>query len=290
MKIRFLIAALLLLPLALHAADNPTQAISREEALSRLADGNARYMSAAPAAWCAGAEKRTSLAQTQHPIACVVTCSDSRVVPEILFDQSLGSLFVVRNAGNLASADVLASVEYAVTHLKVPVVIVLGHTDCEAAAAAFNGGSKNGTTANAANVASSDAASLAKYAKTNARLTAMSLLDGSTAISQAVASHQTALISGLYDVASGKANMETELASVAMPTPKVAASVPATAEKKDVSAPASAPAKSETAAVKPVTAPVKAEVAAAKPAAKDSTGNALRKQILESASFARRSR
>lgn len=68
----------------------------------------------------------------QHPFAVVLTCSDSRVSPEILFDQGLGDLFVIRNAGNLVSDIDMGSVEYAVEHLKTKLVVVLGHSECGA--------------------------------------------------------------------------------------------------------------------------------------------------------------
>jgi len=75
----------------------------------------------------------------QSPFAVVVSCSDSRVPPEIIFNQGLGDLFVVRVAGNIVNAENLASIEYAVGHLKVPLIVVLGHTHCGAIKAAVSG-------------------------------------------------------------------------------------------------------------------------------------------------------
>lgn len=82
---------------------------------------------------------RQSLAKGQHPKAIVLSCSDSRVPPEILFDQSLGDLFVVRSAGNIADAIGLGSMEYAFEHLGSTVLVVLGHSKCGAVAAAMSG-------------------------------------------------------------------------------------------------------------------------------------------------------
>jgi carbonic anhydrase len=82
---------------------------------------------------------RQSLAKGQHPRAIVLSCSDSRVPPELLFDQSLGDLFVVRSAGNIAEAIGLGSMEYAVEHLDSTVLVVLGHTKCGAVTAAAAG-------------------------------------------------------------------------------------------------------------------------------------------------------
>lgn len=74
----------------------------------------------------------------QHPIAAILGCADSRVSPEILFDQGLGDLFIVREAGNVVDDDVLGSLEYAVAHLHVPLVVVLGHKSCGAVDAAIH--------------------------------------------------------------------------------------------------------------------------------------------------------
>lgn len=79
---------------------------------------------------------------SQHPFAIVLTCSDSRVAPEILFDQGIGDLFVIRNAGNLISDIDMGSIEYAVEHLDTKLVIVLGHTEC-GAIKAYVGDKKN---------------------------------------------------------------------------------------------------------------------------------------------------
>jgi carbonic anhydrase len=75
---------------------------------------------------------------TQHPKAVVLTCADSRVAPEIIFDQGLGDLFVIRNAGNVVDNDVLGSIEYAIEHLGVTTIVVLGHENCGAVTATVN--------------------------------------------------------------------------------------------------------------------------------------------------------
>jgi carbonic anhydrase len=76
----------------------------------------------------------------QHPVAVILSCSDSRVPPEVVFDQGLGDLFVVRVAGNVAGDHELASIEYAVEHLHCPLVVVMGHQGCGAVTAAVEGG------------------------------------------------------------------------------------------------------------------------------------------------------
>jgi carbonic anhydrase len=234
MKARSLILVLIfVLPILLMAAEPATVGFSRDEVLSRLVDGNVRYAAAEPQKWNAGADKRHLLADGQHPMACVVTCSDSRVSPEILFDQSIGDLFVVRVAGNVPSAEVVQSVEYAVAHLKVPVVIVMGHTSCGAVNAACNDAEKSPVPAitdkiepavMAAKHSNLSGAQLAdKVSEINARLTAMALLEQSSVISAAVNDHQTSLMSAIYSLNSGSVSFQTELAAVSLPKAKPAA-------------------------------------------------------------------
>ena len=82
--------------------------------------------------------RRDELVKGQHPETLVIACSDSRVVPEMIFNCSLGELFVIRTAGNVINEGELASVEYAIEHLKVKHIVVLGHTHCGAIHAAIN--------------------------------------------------------------------------------------------------------------------------------------------------------
>ncbi|MCL2182698.1 MAG: carbonic anhydrase [Chitinispirillia bacterium] len=83
------------------------------------------------------AADRDVLKSGQKPFAVVITCADSRVPPEIYFDQKLGDIFVIRNAGNIASTTALGSIEYAVEHLHSPLVVVVGHSSCGAVGGAF---------------------------------------------------------------------------------------------------------------------------------------------------------
>jgi len=108
------------------------------QALETLREGNRRFVSGTLENPRRDAARRTDTAGGQHPFAAIVACSDSRVSPEIIFDQGLGDLFVVRTAGNLIDTVGLASIEYAVEHFAVPLVLVLGHSCCGAAGAAVN--------------------------------------------------------------------------------------------------------------------------------------------------------
>src|SRR4029450_12536301 len=105
-------------------------------ALAKLKGGNGRYPSGNLQHPGQTAERRTELAKTQHPFATIVSCSDSRVPPEIVFDQGLGDLFVVRVAGNVINDEGLGSIEYSIDHLGTRLILVLGHQSCGAVKAA----------------------------------------------------------------------------------------------------------------------------------------------------------
>lgn len=109
-----------------------------EEAYTKLMEGNKRFVSGNLMQKDLGDARRKELAKGQHPFAIVVTCSDSRVSPEIIFDQGLGELFVVRVAGNVVDSIALGSIEYAAEHLHAPLLIILGHTHCGAVTAAVD--------------------------------------------------------------------------------------------------------------------------------------------------------
>jgi len=111
--------------------------VDARDALKRLLDGNARYAANTPNQRDFSA-RRAALARAQHPFASIVSCADSRVAPELAFDQSPGDLFVVRVAGNIVSPEGLASLEFGAAVLRSPLILVLGHTHCGAVAAAID--------------------------------------------------------------------------------------------------------------------------------------------------------
>jgi carbonic anhydrase len=102
----------------------------------QLVEGNARFVSGKTLHPRQDPARRTELATGQHPFAIVLACADSRVGPELLFDQGLGDLFVAREAGNVVDDHTLGSIEYAAEHLHSPLIVVLGHERCGAVAAA----------------------------------------------------------------------------------------------------------------------------------------------------------
>jgi carbonic anhydrase len=115
-------------------SEQPT--VAPAEAISKLKNGNGRYAGGNLQHPGQTTERRAELAKSQHPFATIVSCSDSRVPPEIVFDQGLGDLFVVRVAGNVIDDHGLGSIEYSVDHLGVRLIVVLGHQSCGAVQAA----------------------------------------------------------------------------------------------------------------------------------------------------------
>jgi carbonic anhydrase len=138
-------ATLFLLISGCAAPGSPEEkAAAIQSPMHQLIIGNDRYASGHPMYPHQNAERRSELAKGQHPVAIVVSCSDSRVPPEIVFDQGLGDLFVVRTAGNVVDDQALGSIEYAVEHLHTKLIVVLGHENCGAVKATIDGGAAPG--------------------------------------------------------------------------------------------------------------------------------------------------
>lgn len=121
---------------------------SPAEILQTLLEGNKRYANEHPLHADHSSDRRSQLTKGQEPIATILGCSDSRVAPEIIFDQGLGDLFTVRVAGNIAGPIELDSIDYSVKYLGSSLVVVLGHGSCGAVAAV-----RKGTTADIEDVA-----------------------------------------------------------------------------------------------------------------------------------------
>ncbi|MCX5806791.1 MAG: carbonic anhydrase [Proteobacteria bacterium] len=115
-----------------------------EEAMQKLIKGNERFTASKPIHPNQTSERRNEVSKGQKPFAVIVGCSDSRIPPEIIFDQGLGDLFVIRVAGNIIDDVALGSIEYAVGHLGTELVIVLGHGKCGAVSATVQGGEAHG--------------------------------------------------------------------------------------------------------------------------------------------------
>jgi len=119
------------------AADEHAPSVGADAALAKLKEGNARFAASKVSASKPTAAKRAETAQSQHPFAVILGCADSRTAPEIIFDQNIGDLFVIRTAGNLVDDHALGSIEYAVEHLGTRLIVVLGHERCGAVTAAL---------------------------------------------------------------------------------------------------------------------------------------------------------
>lgn len=184
--------------------------MTHQESLERLKAGNQRFVSNSLNHDLQNADRKEALVAGQSPFAIILSCADSRVVPELAFDTGLGELFTVRVAGNVANTSSIASMEYAVAHLGSKLIVVLGHQNCGAVTAAINGGN-NGYNLNhlLAHVAPAIEASASNtdvntVVKKNAELTAAELLTRSSIIRNAVESGEVSIVPAYYNFKDGK--------------------------------------------------------------------------------------
>ena len=184
-------------------------ALTPDEALQELMTGNRRHVASRSTTMdvdVALLKKRT--ADKQEPFAAVLACADSRVPVELVFDQVIGQIFVVRAAGNIVTPEIVASLEYAVASLGIRALLVLGHTDCGAVKAAMK------TEAVAGQISSLDsriqpavgqsAGNVGKAIEANARIQANLLRTSSAVIRQAISARTLKVTSGIYDLSTGK--------------------------------------------------------------------------------------
>ena len=184
--------------------------VSAEKALAKLKAGNKNFVADKLDGKLQNSSRRKDLTGGQNPFAIILSCADSRVVPELAFDSGLGEIFVIRVAGNVANTSTIASIEYAVAHLGVNLIVVLGHESCGAVTAAIAGGD-NGYNLNhlLSHIEPAKAASRNKsvnaVVKKNAKMTAQELIDRSPIIAKA-ASKKTGLkvVPAYYNLGSGK--------------------------------------------------------------------------------------
>ena len=199
----------------------PQNVIPPPEALDRLMKGNARYAANQPNERDFSHD-RAERATAQYPIAAVLSCADSRVSPELLFDQGPGDVFVVRLAGNFLDDDGFASLEYAVKFLGAPLVMILGHTNCGAIDAAIKVVKegielpghlpeliKSIEPAVIAAHARHPSDLLAAATEENVRLNMKRLVDNEPIMTEPLAAKKLAIAGGVYDIATGKVNLLT---------------------------------------------------------------------------------
>lgn len=186
-------------------------------ALKKLMDGNIRYQIANQIYPRQTVTRRHALSDNQQPFALILGCADSRVPPELIFDQGLGDLFVIRVAGHVVDDTVLASVEFAVAVLGVSLIMVLGHSQCGAVKAAVSSDRLPGSLPRLA-AAIRPAVAAAKElpgnlvdntVKTNARMTAVQLPGRSPLLKQATINQQIKIVAALYNLDSGAVELLT---------------------------------------------------------------------------------
>lgn len=184
--------------------------MTTNQIIERLKSGNDNFVSDKLEGKLNDQARREDLSNGQAPHTIVLSCADSRVVPELAFDTGLGELFVLRVAGNVANTSTIASIEYAVAHLGTKLIVVLGHQSCGAVTAAMAGGD-NGYNLNhlLAHVApainaSAEGATVNDVVKKNAELTAKELMNRSTIIKDGVDNKGVKIIPAYYNLDTGK--------------------------------------------------------------------------------------
>ncbi len=196
------------------------------DVVGALADGNARFLAGAPLERDFAAQLRHS-ARGQHPMAVVLGCIDSRVPHEIVFDKGVGDVFSVRVIGNVLSADVLGSLEYATAVAGAKLVVVLGHTDCGAIKGACDGLNVGHLARTLAHIApaiervgdtvagersSVNGAYVECVARANVEITLQTMTEQSPVLHDLVASGNVLLIGAMHDVATGEVVFMTDSA------------------------------------------------------------------------------
>ncbi len=182
---------------------------------ANLIEGNSRFVDGKSLHPHQDPTRRQVCAEGHHPAIAVLTCADSRVVPEILFDQGLGDLFVIRVAGNVVNNMILGSLEYAVEHLNIRLVLVLGHKRCGAVKAAVTGGELPGHLASlvepikAAVVATRDLPGDAvdNACRANIRNVVNELKYCQPVLSEMTAKGKLAIIGAFYDLDTGRVEL-----------------------------------------------------------------------------------
>ena len=211
-----LVVAALSLDLATTAGYAATT-LSSDDALKTLKDGNARYVAGKVTHPNQDAARRTTLTKGQDPFVTVLSCSDSRVPVELLFDQGIGDTFVVRVAGNVSDTDEVGTIEYGVGHLNTPLLVVMGHTGCGAVKAVLEGATVHGSIpalvdniapavalAKAANPSASGAALLNEAVNANVWVSMDDIFKRSSEVRDLVKAGKLKVVGAVYNLESGE--------------------------------------------------------------------------------------
>jgi len=206
----FVVAMVLVMSTAL--ANGTEVGVNADQAMQMLVDGNQRFITEKYADNNIGQMRREELTKGQHPFAIIVSCSDSRVPPELVFDEGLGDLFVIRTAGEVVNDVALGSIEYAIEHLGVKLVVVLGHEGCGAVQATLAGGEVPGHIVAIAN-AITPAVNQAKLQqgdlytnsiKANVDLIVDKLKTSEPIIKETIAKDHVKIVGAVYELKTGK--------------------------------------------------------------------------------------
>ena len=202
-------------------AHGAAPAVSPDASLQRLMAGNARYAAGKAIHPNADLARRATLATGQQPFATVLACADSRVAPELIFDEGLGDIFDVRVAGNVVDDAAMGSIEYAVVHLSCPLVMVLGHESCGAVTATLNAIDGKGSAEDRETKIGALAALIMPAARSvpagpkrldaaeiaNARGQAVRLRNESPALKSHLAAGKLKIVAARYDLHDGKVTL-----------------------------------------------------------------------------------
>jgi carbonic anhydrase len=193
---------------ALPSPVHPSAPSTPDEALTQLMAGNGRYVTRRSTACQADlANRRQATALKQTPFAAVLSCADSRVPVELIFDQNIGGVFVTRVAGNVASTEIIASLEYGVAELGTPLIMVMGHASCGAVTAAIANAAVPGQISAlfryirpAVDQAGND---LQAAVKANARIQARLLGESSPVLAEQLKEKSLRIVASYYDLTTG---------------------------------------------------------------------------------------
>jgi len=183
-----------------------------DEALKTLMDGNQRYVDGKMTSFEHDLDLlHQRAAEKQEPFAAVLACADSRVPVELVFDQTIGHLFVNRVAGNIATTEIIASLEYGVAVLGTKTIMVLGHGSCGAVDAAIANKPVPGQISSLYRAlrpaVNQGGGNLDQCIADNAKIQATLLRETSTVLAEAIAKGNLSVVAGVYDIASGKVTM-----------------------------------------------------------------------------------
>ena len=189
--------------------------LSWQDALARLKKGNENFVADHLDGRLQNSSRRSELTTGQDPFAIILSCADSRVVPELAFDTGLGELFVIRVAGNIANTSTIASIEYAVANLKARLIVVMGHESCGAITAALAGGDNGHNLNHLLNhvnpaLNASEDKNVNSVVKTNAIMTGDQMKERSSIIAGAIEAGTTKIVSAYYNLGTGKVDFLEE--------------------------------------------------------------------------------